>query len=317
MKIRFPIPWICWLIAIPLQAQPFAKFSATESDSVFRFETDFMTGEVRGDGPYHGVTRLTHKTSARQFIDERYSALNLFKLMSTNLVMDQPRKMERSIKLTDDGAMEITWPLSDGFAGTVKGRYEISCRDAIDLTITTSVKAPYRGFEVFLSSYFDKELHPYVFLKDRGPKPATLILPTYNPVFANTVLVFPRDSHAARPCLDGRWERSERKEPHVQMTPVRHYAKCLAFMADSEKNLGVVLTALPTDCYAISTRYFSENPKERNTTYSAFDLSLFGDDFAAGGSRSVRVRMTLTELDEKKTRPFEIYESYVEESKKE
>ncbi len=291
------------------------KKSDTESEleAIFQFDTPSMSGKIRADGHFMGVTRLTDKRSGRQVIDERYSALNLFKLMSVNQVMDQPRKMPREIILTTDGAVEITWPPSDGHSGTVVARYQISAPNAIDLTLTTSVTAAYRDYEVFLSNYFDKALQPHVLLQDRGDKPPNLVLPTYSKVFQNTVLVFARDHHASRRCTDGRWQRSENKEPHVQMTPVRHYAKCLAFMAAPEDQLGVVLTALPSDCYAISTRYFSEDPTKRNTSYSAFDFSLFGDDFSIGDSRSVRVRLSLTELDEQMSQPIDLYDRFIVE----
>ena len=294
-------------------ANPQEQTAGSEPAASFQFDTPAMSGEVRADGPYMGVTRLTDKRSGRQVIDERYSALNLFKLMSVNQVMDQPRKMPRDIALTDDGAVAITWPPSDGHSGTVVARYQVSGPDSIDLILTASVTAAYRDYELFLSNYFDKALQPHVLLKDRGDKPPGLVLPTYNEVFQNTVLVFARDHHASRRCTDGRWQRSENNEPHVQMTPVRHYAKCLAFVAAPEDSLGVLLTALPTDCYAISTRYFSEDPTRRNTSYSAFDFSLFGDDFSIGDSRTVRVRLSLTELDDEMSQAIDLYDRFITE----
>ena len=161
-------------------------------------------------------------------------------------------------------------------------RYEVRPPDAIDLTVTVRSQGSYPAYELFLSNYFDKALRPHVWLKSRGKEPPQRVLPTVSDVFRGTVLVFPRDSHAARHCLDGRWDRDERKTPVVQMCPVRHYAHCLAVQADAESGLGVVLMSDPRCCYAISTRYHADTDADRLTTYSAFDLSLFGADAVPG-----------------------------------
>ena len=284
-----------------------------QDDSVFLFETEAMSGRLRTNGPYHGVSRLTDKRSGKQVIDERYSALNLFKLMSVNQSMGQPRKMESTV--TARGShVEITWPPSEGHSGTVWARFEISGPNSIDLTVSTQVTSSYQDYELFLSSYFDSRLQPHVFLRPRHPtSPSEIVLPRFSEVFKGTVLVFARDFHAMRPCTDGRWQRSER-DPVVQMVPARPYAKCLAILKDPDTDLGVVLTADPRDCYAISTRYYSEQPEERLTDYSAFDMSLFGDDFSPGEGRSVRVRLALTQLDEAMTKPLRIHEQFVSET---
>jgi len=284
-----------------------------QDESVFLFETEAMSGRLRTKGPYHGVSQLTDKRTGRQVIDERYSALNLFKLMSVNQSMGQPRKMESTVTARDSH-VEITWPKSEGHAGSVRAQFEISGPNSIDLTVSTRVTNSYRGYELFLSNYFDGRLQPHVFLRPRHPKaPSEIVLPRFSGVFKGTVLVFARDFHAMRPCTDGRWQRSERG-PVVQMVPARPYAKCLAILKDPDTDLGIVLTADPRDCYAISTRYYSEKPEERLTDYSAFDMSLFGDDFSPGEGRSVRVRLALTQLDEAMTEPFRIHEQFVSET---
>ena len=70
--------------------------------------------------------------------------------------------------------------------------------------------------------------------------------------------------------------------PFVQMCPVRPYAHCLPLMVDPEAKMAAVMMSRPRHCYAISTRYFADNEKDRPTTYSAFDHSLIGEDLAAG-----------------------------------
>jgi len=264
------------------------------------FDTGQIQGTLRSDGAYHGVTRLVDKRTGRQVIDPRYSALNLFKLMSTNQVMGQPRLMERNSRRLDaaPAGLEIRWPPSEGHNAELIARYEVRPPNAVDLTVTLHAQGTYPAYELFLSSYFDKALRPHVWLQSRGKQPPERVLPTVNDVFRGTVLVFPRDALAARRCVDGRWQRDERRTPVVQMCPVRPYAQCLAVQADPERRLAVVLMSDPRSCYAISTRYHADNDADRLTTYSAFDLSLFGDDVVPGAEYQARVRLAVVELDE-------------------
>jgi hypothetical protein len=191
-------------------------------------------------------------------------------------------------------------------------RYEIVPPAAVDLTVTIASHSVYRAYEAFLSSYFDKRFRPHVYLWARNRREHELIVPTVSDVFRETVLVFPRDAHSARHCLDGRWDRRERGIPVVQMCPVRHYAFCMGFMVDEVDRLGVVLMSNPADCYAISTRYHAENEADRMTSYSAFDLSLFGQDLLPDDRKSVKVRLQVTQLESEIREPLEIYRDFVD-----
>jgi len=280
-------------------------------DGEFEFETEKISGTIQTQGRYHGVSRLTEKRTGRQFIDERYSALNLFKLMSVNQVMDQPRGMERSFNTGPDW-VEIKWSPSEGHLGEVTARYEIRPPNAIDLLVTVESKGHYPAYEVFLSSYFDKVLRPHIHLKSRGKKPPELVSPTYNDVFKDTLLVFARDGHAARLCLDGRWNRNERDTPTVQLSPVRHYAYALAFVTDPEIKTAVALMAKPEHVYAISGRYLSNEKGPRQTSYTAFDYALFGNDFNPGDKRSVRIRLEVIPLQDKDlSAPLKKYQTFL------
>jgi len=290
-------------------------FALTPSgtEDAFDFKTDRMEGTVGLVGAYHGVTRLVDRGSGRQVIDPRYSALNLFKLMSVNQIMGQPRTMERTIEVGPD-RVEVSWAATDGHKAQITARYEVVRPNAVDVTVTVRSQGAYRGYELFMSNYFDKALRPHVYLESRAGQEPELVLPMASDVFRGTVLVFPRDAHSGRRCVDGRWERNEWSTPIVQMCPVRHYAHCLALLTDPEEQLGVVLMAHPRHCYAISTRYFAEDDADRLTTYSAFDFSLFGDDLLPGDERSVKVRLALVPLDGDPSRALELYRGFVAET---
>jgi len=284
----------------------------SRSQDSFDFETDLIQGTIRLDGAYHGVTRLVDKRTGKQVIDSRYSALNLFKLMAVNQAMDQPRHMEGTTTVAEHW-VEAKWTATDSHQTEITARYEIVSPDAIDVTVTVRSQGTYRGYELFMSSYFDKAFRPHIYLRSRDKQKSDLVLPTLNDVFRETVLVFPRDAHAARRCVDGRWDRNERGTPTVQMCPVRHFAHCMAFMTDPDDQLGVVIMARPRDCYAISTRYHAEIEADRLTDYSAFDFSLFGDDLLPHDERTVKVRLVVTQLDDALSQPLKRYQEFLAE----
>jgi hypothetical protein len=283
--------------------------------NAFDFETEEIEGSLQPEGAYHGVTRLVDKRTGRSVIHPLYSALNLFRLFAVNQGMGQPRSMERTVEASSD-AMEVRWPATDAHQGELVARYAVREPNAIDLTVTVRSQGTYPGYELFLSSYFDPVLRPHVYLQGNrfGPTPGEpdRVVPMVNDVFRGTVLVFPRDAHAARRCVDGRWDRSEWGAPTVQMCPVRRYAYPLAFLTDPEGRLGTVLLSHPRHCYAISTRYHADHEADRMTPYSAFDLSLFGDDLLPGDERTVRVRLALTALDDDLSQPLAMYRKFME-----
>lgn len=313
MPFRYMLTAFLLLAGTQAYADPPNLSLKPTDEGLFEFDTGQIQGTIRLDEAYHGVTRLVDKRTDRQVIDPRYSALNLFKLMSVNQIMGQPRSMERTTQVSSDW-VEVKWPATDGHKGEITARYEVVEANAIEVTLTVRSQGAYRDYELFMSNYFDKVLRPHVYLASRGKKPPQLVVPMVNDVFRDTVLVFPRDQHSARLCLDGRWERNEWSTPVVQMCPVRRYAHCLAFLTDPEKQIAVVLMSHPRDCYAISTRYHAEDEADRLTTYSAFDMSLFGDDLLPGVERSVKVRLALIPLDGELDRPLKLYQAFIAES---
>jgi hypothetical protein len=283
----------------------------------YDFETDEMQGTIRPEGDFHGVARLVHKRTKRQVIDPRYSALNLFKLMAVNQCMGQPRTMERKTRL-GDGFVELTWQATPGHRAQLVARYEVVPPNAVHLTVSVTAQGTYPGYELFLSSYFDRVLRPFIYLKPaRFSEKPELVLPTVNDVFRGMLPVFPRDVHAARRCIDGRWDRVETNAPTVPQCPARRYGHCLGFAADRAPNFAVLLMAHPRDCYAISTRYHADKDADRLAPYTAFDFSLFGDDLLPGRGRTVKVRLALTDLDREMSQPLKAYQAFLAETEKE
>lgn len=283
----------------------------------YDFETASVAGSIRPEGAYHGVSRLVHKASGTQVIDSRYSALNLFRIFSVNLGLGTPRYWTGEISASDD-AVEIFWPETDAHQGTIRARYEVREPGDVDLTLTFKSLGTYAGYEILLPNYFDQSMIPHVYLKRReiGPAPPEidLVVPTVSDVFRGCGLVFPRDAHTARFPVDGRWNRSEYKMDVAPFLPLRHYGHPFMFMTDSEKRIAAVMMMRREDCSAISSRYYSEKPEDRSTSYSAMDFLIFGRNFVPGDEATARIRLSLTDLDAEMSQPVELHERFLSET---
>ena len=288
---------------------------AANPEGGYDFKTKEMTGTIVPTGEYFGVTRLIDPRSGRQLIDPRYAALNLFKLMAANQFMGEPRAMERTIETASNGnGLEITWPPTDRHQAEVTARYEVNEPDSVDLTVTVRAVGVYPAYEIFASSYFDSELKPHVLLqpaRGRNREP-DLVVPTVNDIFRLMLPVFPRDAHAARLCLDGRWDRSESQAKVVKTVPARRYGRCLVYFSDPGETFAVVLMSRPADCFAISTRYHAEKKEDRMTSYSAADFSLFGENLLPGDTRTARLRIALVALEGDQSQPLDAYRKFLE-----
>ncbi len=306
MILRF----LALALAVMCTNQAFAADLTPNADATaFTFETERMSGTITVTGRYHGVTRLVDKKTRRQLLDSRYSALNLYKLMSRSGVMGVPRAMERSSRHGKNW-VAIIWPETKSHSGTVTARYEVNKPDAIDLRITVKANTDYADYEVFMPSYFDKSMRAHLYLKRRGKQPPDLVMPSFNDAFATTLPLFPRDSRGAQIPLDGRWDGI------IDFSPMRRYAYCLAFMVDPDQTAAAVLMADPSDCLGISVRYHADEDAKRLTGYSAFDLGLIGQDLKAGQTKTVRARLVLTDLDEDLSQPLKLYRAFLKEGMK-
>ncbi|MBI3467925.1 MAG: hypothetical protein HY000_33375 [Planctomycetes bacterium] len=289
----------------------------------FDFETEQMQGTIRAEGAYHGVASLVDRRTGKQLIHPNLSALNLYRLAAVNQVLGIPRAMERTIH-ADGDSVEVKWAAGGATkdeavarrqVGEITARYEVFEPDFIEVTVTVRAQRSCSGFEVFMPSYLDKSLQPHIYLQPRGfgrggaVTEPDLVVPTVSDVFRGTLLVFPRDDHAARRSLDGRWDRVS----EIQVCPVRYYAHCLAILANPENRTGVVLMAHPRHAFAISARYHAAAEADRLTPYSAFDFSLFGDDLLPGDERSAKVRLAFTPLDAELSQPLKLYKAFIAE----
>lgn len=289
------------------------KFSHNHEESIWNFETEELKGFIQPDGDRHGVKELIHKPTGVDVVHPRYDVLNLFLLFSTNLCMGTAREKERTIR-AEDNAIVVHWDPTDDHKAELIARYEIKEPNIIDLNITVRSNWPYPAYEVFLSNYFDPSMQPYVYVQGSPcvdpPNEPQWIAPQVNDVFVGTGLVFPRDQHAARRSVDGRWDRIWEL---YQWNPQRYYELPILFQADTKCRMAAVLMSRPEDCFAVVSGYNSDNMDDAFKGQNPLYLCLFGDDLVPGSERTVHCRLAVTELDQSISKPLELYEAFISE----
>jgi len=182
--------------------------------------------------------------------------------------------------------------------------YELSGANTIDLAITVSSKWPFPKYEVFLSSYFNVAMDPLVYLQQcpyvDPPDEPQWAAPAANDVFAGTGLVFPRDFHAARNSVDGRWTGIQAL---YQWNPQRMYELPICVMVDERTRVAAVLMS----------GYANSHPDDPFGNQNPMYLSLVGEDLSPGDERTARVRLAVIELDDAMQRPLEVYDAFANE----
>ncbi|MBI2950544.1 hypothetical protein HYY27_00545 [bacterium] len=280
----------------------------------------FETGELKGfllpEGQRHGVKTLVHKPTGIDVAHPKYDLLNLFLLFSTNHCMGTAREKERAVRAEGD-AVEVTWKPTDNHRAELIARYQPREPNIVDLSVTVRSQWPYPAYEVFLSNYFDPAFQPYVYVQGSPfaipPNQPQWIAPAVNDVYVGTGLVFPRDQHAARRSVDGRWERIWAL---YQWNPQRYYERPVMFQTDPQRRVAAALMSRPQDCFAVISGYNSDNMKDPFKDQNPLYLSLFGDDLTAGFERTARVRLQVTELDAGMKGPLELYDRFISEQGK-
>ena len=191
---------------------------------------------------------VIHKPTGTDVVHPKYDVLNLFLLFSTNLCMGTAREKARTVRAEAD-TIEVHWEPTDEHRVVLTARYQIKEPNIIDLTVTVQSQWPYPAYELFLSNYFPPEMQPHVYVAGspyaNPPDQPQWIAPVVNDVYVGTGLVFPRDQHAARRSVGGRWDRIWSL---YQWNPQRYYALPLMFALDRERRVTAILMSRPEDC---------------------------------------------------------------------
>lgn len=255
--------------------------------------TDSTRIVLQGEPTRHGVVSLCHNNSDVDLVREPYFALNFYRFMDQGRLMAVARDEPFQAEGTADG-MTLRWQATADHPAELVADYRISGPDTIDLHVTSKTLAPLKAYEVYLSSYFDFSMDPYIVIPkewNKSDNSDQLLLKLIDhPLIHSHYLVFPRNSRAAAQRFDGRWINPSTGKliaPWISGPMLSHPIVIMA-----RENEYVVQMIDPDSWLAIGTTY-SGQPDDNIVRHNALYLSLFGDDTEADTVQTARIRQVL------------------------
>ncbi|MCX8037438.1 MAG: hypothetical protein N3D11_10430 [Candidatus Sumerlaeia bacterium] len=288
--------FLCVAILVTIRAGFCADVSAlafrATGDGTFEFETGVLKGRLNGSGKVQSIVSMVHVETGMDLAHGGTfpGLLSYYRMFSAGTRYgDAMRDWPRSARLRPDGVLEIVWPAGPKNPAEVTAIFRWSAADTLDVETLVRPQQDLADFEVFVSSYFNKNLRSFVYtsptLHIRG-KP-TFLACDVNPFIAGTYLAFPRDRRAAAIMYDGRWD----VPPHpVHLSTGRYFAAPLALKRDAGSGLTVAMMSRPRDCFMILTPYNMEPPDGIAGHYSLYQ-SLFGYEVKAGQTARALLRL--------------------------
>ncbi len=263
-------------------------------DGAYEFDTGILKGRLNARNKVQSIASIGHVETGMDLAHGGTfpGLLSYYRMFSAGTRYgDAMRDRPRSAHLRPDGAVEIIWPADPKSPAEVTALFRWSAADVLDLETLVRPQNNLADFEVFVSSYFNKNFRSFVYtsptLHVRG-KPAFLACDV-NPFVAGTYLAFPRDRHAAAIMYDGRWDFP----PHpVHLSTGRYFAAPVALKRDPSSGLTVAIMSRPRDCFMILTPYNMEPPDGIAGHYSLYQ-SLFGYEVKAGQTARALLRLVV------------------------
>lgn len=314
---RLGISILVLLLAMPAAAgEPPRLAFQPDGEGYFRFDTPELKGRLRLDGRAQGITSLVDVQSGTQIAHggNLPGVFSLYRVFSTDARYGHAaRDWPTAAKLLPDGAVEVRFPPADDHPLEITAVYRWTAPDTLDLETTVKPLKAMPRFELFLSSYFARDMRALVYVKANrfSPEKPRLLAADVNPLVDGTYLMFPRDRAAVQMIFDRRWEVPPNP---VQWSVTRWLAGPMAVRRHQQTGLAAVIMSPPEDCFAVSTPY-NKTPPDGVAGHASLYLSLFGRDLAAGQTARARsrlvVRRKLTD-----GQAIGLYEAYLEERKR-
>ncbi|NQU23317.1 MAG: hypothetical protein HQ567_18715 [Candidatus Nealsonbacteria bacterium] len=275
----------------------------------FQFDTGTVRGKVRLDGRSQGIASLVDVASGTDIAHGGGlpGVFSLYRIFSTDTRYGHAARDWPTVsKVLPDGALEVRWPPAEDHPLELSAVYRWTAPDVLDLETTVKPQRDMPRFEVFLSSYFVKDMRALVYVKpNRFSSGKPQMLPAdVNPLVDGTYLMFPRDRAAALMIFDRRWEHPPNP---VQWSVTRHLAAPLSIRRNEQTGLAAAIMAPPEDCFAVSTPY-NKTPPDGVAGHNSTYLSLFGQDLKTGQTARARCRLVVGKITDE--RAIELYEAY-------
>jgi len=280
-------------------------------DGYCSFDTGLLQGKMKLDGKFQGIASVVYGPRGME-LAKAPGLFSYYRVFSTDTRYGKAaRDWPLSVKVHDDGALEIHFPAGEEHPLEITGTFRWVSPDTLDLETVVRPEVAMPRMEVFLSSYVVAGFDAMVYLKPnrfaRGKSPS-FVRADWSELLDGNYLVFPRDREALLLVYDRRWD--------IPPSPgtwafTRYLAAPIALRRHAESGITVALMSPPQDCFAISTPY-NQQPPDNVAGHSSLYLSLFGRDLAAGETARAHCRLVIAkDLDDQQI--VERYAKYVAE----
>jgi len=290
-------------------------FKAGEK-GVFMFNTGVIKGRLQVTDKTQGLFSLQDAATGVELSKggPDVGIFNIYRCLSPNkrygtVGWEWPKKAER----LPDGAVRIHWPAADDRPFEMTAVYRWTAADTLDFEIVVKAGQDLPKFELFLSSYMNRNTKGWVYTsptRHGTARQPEVFSPEVSPLIAGTYLAFPRDLKAAQLFYDGRWELG--MSP-VQWTVSRYLAAPLGIRQDTVSGLAVAMMSRPQDCFAVCMPY-NATPIDGVAGHYSMYLSLFGEDIKAGQAARAQTRLVVLK-DFKPADAVERHKRFIEETK--
>ena len=300
-------------IAGAVQAQPARLAFSPLEDGYSSFDTGQLKGRMKLDGNYQGIASIVDVASGME-LAKPPGLLSYYRVFSTDTRYGKAaRDWPLSVKIHDDGALEIHFPPGEDHPLDMTGTFRWVAPDTLDLETTVRPQVAMPRMEVFLSTYVVAGFDALVYVKPNRfarATPPKFLRADWCELFDGNYLVFPRDRESLLTIYDQRWE--------VPPNPVtwafnRYLAEPIALRRHAESGITVAWMSPPQDCFAVLTPY-NKQPPDNVAGHSSLYLSLFGEDVAVGETARAHCRLVIAkDLDDEQV--LQRYARYLEERK--
>lgn len=278
------LTWASLSHAAPAEGTSLVPGFKPSSSGEFTFDTGTLRGLLRAQGKSMGLSSVVH-TPTGQRLDRSNGLLSHYRVFTRGIrygggAWDWPS----TARLTENGAVEVFWPAAVGRPFEMRAVYQWQYPSTLKLVTSVKALKDIEGFESFLANYFDEAFtNCSVLVKTNADASSSgQFVPALQS--SGDWQMFPRDAAAVRLIQDGRWKL----EPHpVNWVIMPEYKRPTAFRRAPSRDLTVVFSSPPSDCFALAT------PHQTEGHYSLY-MSLFGSDLKAGQETKAVTHMFVT-----------------------
>lgn len=274
-------------------------------------DTELAQLTLLGERSKHGVVDFRQHGSGLNLVRQPYYQLNVYRFMDQGRLMAIARDEPFETKINEDG-MTLKWQATDDHPAELDVEYRVSDPAIIDLFLTSRTLQPLRNYEVYLSSYFDFSMDPYIVLPDfRGKteradqRIAKLV---DNEIVHSHYLVFPKDERSATLRMDGRWNDPSTGKTIAYWVTGPSPAFPIVFMARDKEYIVQMID--PKSWFNIGTTY-AGHPWDDIVRHNALYISLFGHDTEANTRQTARIRQVLCKGEPTLEHLFKLYDDFL------